>query len=357
MMPGKTFIRRAAILSMACCIGIFGTAPASAGSDFDTFVLPADYAGLGLPANTLVLSQYVGYIHSDAFDAPSDNILAKLNGGARLFPATFPVFFEITRVDYITRLWDHPFVIEAALPSAFAGSTSIGNSPFPTPTGLGPQTVNDGIIDPVIFFTYGLIADAKDERFFGFSTYFWIPSGNYDKFKQINVATPNQFTATPQFGYTEGLGKYAQGLKDFWFDVIANVSIHSDGSAPFATVVNGVPVQFNNLTQDPTFDLKFWFRYNYTQGGTLAVGLEKVWGGKQIMSGGVLGAELGPTALLEDNFLRGHLAAVVPLAKDFSISASVTHDFEREGFFREDFTFQVRLLKLFFSEQQEKPLK
>jgi len=75
------------------------------------------------------------------------------------------------------------------------------------------------------------------------------------------------------------------------------------------------------------------------------------------MSGGVLGAELGPTALQEDDFLRGHLAAVVPLSKEFTLSADITHDFEREGFFREDFTFQVRLLKLFFSEQQEKPLK
>jgi hypothetical protein len=357
MTRGKTFTKCAAILSIACCLGIFQEAPASAGSDFDTFVFPADYAGLGLPSGTLVLSQYLGHTRSDAFDAPSDNILAKLNGGAKSFPATFPVFFEISRLDYITRLWDHPFVIEAAVATTAIGSTSIGNSPILTPTGLGPQTVNDGIFDPVIFFTYGLIADAKEERFLGFSTYFWIPSGNYDKFKQINVATPNQFTATPQFGYSEGLGKYTQSLKDFWFDLIANVSVHTDGSAPFATVVNGVPVQFDKLTQDPTFDLKFWFRYNFMQSGTLAVGLEKVWGGKQTMSGGVLGAELGPTALLEDNFLRGHLAAVVPLSKDFTFSAEITHDFERQGFFREDFGVQIRLLKLFFSEQQEKPLK
>lgn len=331
--------------------------PALAGSDFDTFVYPADYAGLGLPKDTLVLSQYLGYINSDAFNAPGDNIYAKLNGGARTFPASFPVLFEISRFDYITQLWGHPLVIEGAVPTAFAGPTSIGNSPFPTATGLGPQTVNGGIVDPVIFFTYGLIADPKEERFLGFSTYFWIPSGNYDKFNQINFASPNQFTATPQFGYTEGLGKYTKDLKDFWFDLITNVSFHTDGSAPFATVTNGVPVQFNNLTQDPTFDVKFWFRYNYLQGGTVAVGLEKVWGGKQVASGGILGAELGPTALSEDNFLRGHIAGVVPLAKDWTFSADIFHDFERTGGFRDDFSVQFRLIKIFFAEQESKPLK
>ena len=77
----RTILRRcAAFLIIACLTAMGAGRPALAGSDFDTFVFPADYAGLGLPADTLVLSQYLGYINSDAFNAPGDNIYAKLNG-------------------------------------------------------------------------------------------------------------------------------------------------------------------------------------------------------------------------------------------------------------------------------------
>ena len=73
------------------------------------------------------------------------------------------------------------------------------------------------------------------------------------------------------------------------------------------------------------------------------------------MSGGLLGAKFGPTSLGLDDFLKGHLQAQYPFTKDFFLAFDLTHDFERQGGAREDFTAELRIAKLFLPEAQ--PLK
>jgi hypothetical protein len=141
-------------------------------------------------------------------------------------------------------------------------------------------------------------------------------------------------------------------LKSFWIDVIALTAVHSDGDPNLA--IRGIG-QFDKTTQDASYNIKAFLSYYYTQGAYFAVGIEKSWRGNQIMSGGTLGAIFRLILFLKDDYLKGHVEAVFAVTQDFHVSFEVTHDFEREGNFREDFTAELRLTKFIIPSQQ--PLK
>ena len=72
-------------------------------------------------------------------------------------------------------------------------------------------------------------------------------------------------------------------------------------------------------------------------------------------TGGVLQTVFGgPTSFGTDEFTKGHFQFGLPLDKQFQIAGDVTHDFERTGGFKEDFTAEVRL-SYFFTPRTEQP--
>jgi hypothetical protein len=328
---------------------------ALAGSVFVTDTWAGDANGLALPEGTLVFLDYNRYIHNDVFNVAPNSIFTKTLGlTPRDLPASGESYFGITRFDYFAAtLWGRPLVLEFAFAYDAIQNLNIGNFPVPT-NGLGPQPVSNGLYNPTAFFTYGLIVEPKEERFLGFSSYFFLPVGTFDKFKVGNFADPHMFTWVPQFEYAEGLEKVSPYLKGFWLDVIALAAVHSNGDSPFAIANVG---QFDKTTQDTSYNIKAFLSYYYTEGGYFAVGIEKSWGGDQIMSGGKLGQIFGPTLELREDFLKGHLEAVFVVRPDIHLSFEVTHDFDGQGGFqfREDFTAEVRFTKFFTPAQQ--PLK
>jgi hypothetical protein len=101
--------------------------------------------------------------------------------------------------------------------------------------------------------------DAKVQRWFGFTNFFWLPLGrSFDNRSAVNVSTPRQFTVTPQFGYTEGLGKISPSLNGLFFDLVANASFRTNGNSPLE-VVNppNAPLPglltYETLTQRPSW--------------------------------------------------------------------------------------------------------
>ncbi len=312
-------------------IGFSDSAFAVSDNSSDTYA--GDVNGIALPSGTFLAIQYLGWRDSDTYVTSKNNIFAKEIGGKNI-DGDLTLFTSITRFSYFTRLFDHPLVFEAAL--------TFGNF---EEVRVGPEhlTSADGMFDPVLFVSYGLINAPKEERFLALTNYFYLPGGrSYQKFKGANVSTPDQFTWVPQIAYAEGLGKF--GFKNFWIDVIANASFHTDGDSPLAVAPG---VQFDNLSQDNSYDIKAFLRYEFGQATHVAVGLEKSWGGDQIASGGALGTALGPTSLGKDDFLKGHLQFSFPIMADFHVATDFTHDFEREGGFKEDFTGEVRFTKFF----------
>jgi hypothetical protein len=336
-------------LTAACVLAgsIFGWhAPAIAGSDNSSDTYAGDYMGGSLPPGTFIALQYAGFAHSNAFIN---------NAGTQLPNSHGNLFEEFTRLAYFTQLFGHTFVIEAELP--FATLTDVN---IPGTNNL----VAGGRADPVFHLTYFLTADAQAQRWLGVTNYFYLPLGDYDNHKAVNVATANQFTDVLQIGYTEGLGKFAPTLKGFFFDLVANASFHGDGENPINFAV-GVPIPgvgvvpgtliYDKLTQSNSYDVKAFLRYEPSPLQFVALGIEKSWGGEQIATNGrvTVGPAAfaqGPVSLSKDDFLRGHLQFQFPLAQDFAVGADVFHDFDRVGGFKNDIGAEIRLTKFFLPQ-------
>ena len=344
-MSAKSWWSAVVLTGAAAVLGsvIGGNTPAIAGSDNDPRTYSGDYQGGSLPIGTFIAFQYASFSHADAFVDPAGHTLPDSHANT---------WIEFTRVTYFAELANHPFVIEADLPFATLTDVNIPGT---------NSAVAGGLADPVFHLTYFLISDAKVQRWFGFTSFFWLPVGrSFDNHAAVNVSTPNQFTVNPQFGYTEGLGKFSPSLNGLFFDLIANAAFHTNGSSPLE-VVNppGTPfpgvLTYDTLTQGPSYDLKAFLRYNPSTFLYAAVGIEKSWGGEQMATNGrfiVAGLPVGipqpNVSIGRDDFLRGHFQFQIPLAQDFTIAGDVFHDFEATGGFRENIGVEVRLAKFFF---------
>jgi hypothetical protein len=315
---------------------------AFAGSDHSSDTYAGDVNALVLPPGTVVATQYLGYRQGDQYNTSNANIFSKLTGGVHEIPSSVELFTSTSRLSYFTQLWGRPLVFEAAV--SFAGSRDFNIGDLPTPVGgLGPQTVMSSLLDPVLLVSYGLIVDPRQGQFLALTNHLYLPSGNYDKFSQINFSASDMYTWVPQVTYA---GRLAQlGSVSLWMDLIANASIHSTGSSPLALAPG---VQFDRLTQANSYDVKAYLRYEFMPLGHLALGIERSWGGNQVASGGALEAIFGgPTSFGKDDFTKGHLQLAFPLSRDFQVAADISHDFQREGGVREDFVAEIRFTKLF----------
>jgi hypothetical protein len=220
----------------------------------------------------------------------------------------------------------NPLIFEVAFPYANPSNATIGGASV---SSVAP------FFSPTLVIAYGLINAPQEDRFLAWTNYAALPVGNYDPSKVINPATPDQFVWITQLTYAEGIGKFVPELRNFWFDFIANMSVHSDGTSPFTG--------YNTVTQQNTYDIKAFLRYNWNPLTFVAAGVEKSWGGLQKATGA-----LSSVAICEDDYLKGHLEFAIGLAPDLQLASDITHDFERIGSYKEDFTIEMRLAKLFF---------
>src|SRR6476620_2868334 len=180
---------------------IGGNTPADAASDNDPRTYAGDYQGGSLPIGSLIAVHYGSFAHAAGFVDPTGRVLPVSHSNTLI---------EFTRVTYFAEFANRPLVIEADLPFATLTDVNIPGT---------NNRVAAGLTDPVIHLTYFLITDAKVQRWFGFTNFIWLPWGrNFDNRSAVNVSTPRQFTNTPQFGWTEGLGKFSPSLKGLFFD-------------------------------------------------------------------------------------------------------------------------------------------
>jgi len=319
--------------------------PAIAGSDRSTDTYAGDYTAGSLPAGTFAALQYAGYSRANAFIT---------SAGVNLPDAHANIFEEFTRLTYIGQLGNRPLVIEVELP--FATLTDVN---IPGTNNL----IAGALVDPVVHLTYFPVADAKFQRWFGITNYFYLPLGrSFDNQRTVNVSTARQFTHVLEIGYTEGLGKLSPALSGVFFDLIANASFHTNGNSPLNVInpadapVPGV-LTYGLLTQAISYDVKAFLRYEPRPFLFFALGIEKLWGGEQIARNGqfaVTGLPIvipqGDLSLGTDAFFRGHVQFQVPFAQDFAVAFDIFHDFERVGGFRSDIGAEVRLVKFFFPQ-------
>lgn len=316
---------------------------AVAASDNNPHTYAGDYQAGSLPIGTAIVSQYLSYAYSDSFVDPTGHALPNSHANT---------WIEFTRVSYFAEFANRPLVIEADLPFATLTDVNIPGT---------NNAVAGGLVDPVFHLTYFVITDAKVQRWLGLTSFFWLPVGrSFDNQAAVNVSTPNQFTFTPQLGYTEGLGKLSPSLTGLFFDLVANASFHTDGNSPLqvinpaSTPIPGI-VTYEQLTQRPSYDVKGFLRYNPSTFLYAALGIEKSWGGEQIATNGKFVVAGLPITIAQpdlsisrDDFLRGHFQFQVPITPDFAIAGDVFHDFQAAGGLRQNIGVEIRLAKLFF---------
>jgi hypothetical protein len=262
-------LRKIALVGAVVAGSVCWQVTAFAGSDNSSDSYAGDVNALVLPPGTVVATQYLGYRQGDQYSASNANIFSKLTGGVHEIPSSVELFTSTSRLSYFTQLWGRPLVFEAAV--TFAGSRDFNIGDLPAPVGgLGPQTVNSGLLDPVLLVSYGLVVDPAKGQFLALTNHLYVPSGNYDKFSQINFSAPDMYAWVPQLTYA---GRLAQvGSVSLWMDLIANASIHSTGSSPLALAPG---VQFDRLTQANSYDVKAYLRYEFMPLGHLALGAHR----------------------------------------------------------------------------------
>src|SRR5258708_28815198 len=95
-----------------------------------------------------------------------------------------------------------------------------------------------------------------------------------------------------------------------FFDLRAKASFHANGNSPLE-VVNppGAPLpgvlRYDTLTQQPSYDLKAFLRYNPSTFLFAAVGIEKSWGGEQTGTDGRFFVAGLPVAIPQPNVSIG----------------------------------------------------
>jgi hypothetical protein len=168
-------------------VSVFGGhEPAIAGSDNSTDAYAGDYPLASLPPGTFVALEYLGYFHSDAFVG---------SAGHELPNSRANIFEEFTRFTYVGEIVGHKWAVGVEVPSATLTDVNIPGT---------NNLVAGGFTDPVVDFSYFLVADARIERWLGLTNHLYLPTGRkYDNEKAINVSTAHQFTDVPQIGYTE----------------------------------------------------------------------------------------------------------------------------------------------------------
>jgi hypothetical protein len=312
------------VLATAFTLCISAIVPAAdAGSiNANTATYAGDVGALVFPVGTVAVTNYTGYRKGGTF-FDSD--------GAADRTGNIDTITNATRMDWIAaKIYDMPLVLSASLPYGYIESAELGGQDLST---------QSGFFAPNIFVTLGIIVDPKNGRTLALSTYVFFPVGDYDSAKAVNVATPNQTVTVPQFAYEEGLGKFIPALQNFWIDIFGGAAFHSEGDNP--VTLGGIG--YDHTEQGNSYDINAYLRYNWSPLTFVAIGIEKSWGGEQIARGGALGGLGGDLSLGKDEYVKGHLQFGIPLSPTVQVAADITHDFHREGGFREDFTAEIRL--------------
>jgi hypothetical protein len=307
--------------ALALCFSAIVPAAQAGSINANTSTYAGDVGGLNFPVGAIATTNYTAYRNGGTFYD---------SNGVPDRTGQIDIVTNVARIDWIaTKIHDMPLVLSASLPYALVDNARSGGDDLST---------QSSFFSPNVFVSLGLIVDPQNGRTLGLSGYLFLPAGKYDSAKDVNAATPDQTVIVSQLAYEEALGKFSPALKDFWIDIFGGGAFHSDGGNP----VSSGGLGFDRTEQENSYDLSVYVRYNWGPLTFAALGFEKSWGGEQIARGGALGA-LGDASLGKDEHTKGHLQFGIQLSETVQVSADITHDFQREGGFRENFTAEIRL--------------
>ncbi|PWR17715.1 transporter [Zavarzinia compransoris] len=265
-------------------------------------ISPGDYAAL--PEGTNLALAYFQYSSHDSLD---------VDGVGKVPDSGLDAYVGLARYVHYLKVGDMLMNVQAILPYGGFGDVRIGGVEQKTANGLG---------DLILGVSAFLKADNVGDRgtTLGFVTYFTLPTGNYDPAK-VSLGS-GTYTVTPQVGVIQGLGG------GFVLDLAADVAFTFDHEEL------GV-----KRTVDPAWQAQGYLRYLVSPETSVSFGYSGRFEGQQ-RAGGVY------TGLKSDS-QQLRLFASTFATPSFQIQGMVGADIAGDGGFRQDFTAQIRLLKVF----------
>ena len=183
----------------------------------------------------------------------------------------------------------------------------------------------NGIGDLIVNPTIHLMQDPERKKALAFTPWLYIPTGDYDREKDINALGENRWKLALQLGYITPISE------KWTFDILGDVMFFGEND-DFTTA--GL-----SLKQDPLYEIQTHLRYNVAPGTHLAGTLSHSWGGETEIAGVKQNNEQERTKAL---FTLGHF-----ISPTWQILASYGQDISVEEGVSEDHRFNIRLLKVF----------
>lgn len=211
------------IRSIAACSMLF-VFTASAFADND----PRDY--IPLPAGTTLIASYFSHISASNFYSKGNKVANNLDLSANI---------GMIRPVYYMKLG--PLTIDPQMIIPFGNQTLQTNS-----GAAGGEISSSGLADPIVTATIWFINDPASKTYLGFTPWFFLPIGEYDKKKSVNLGG-NRFMFREEVGFVKGFG-------DLNVDLTASVDIFGDNTKFGPTGVT--------MSQDPIFNFETHVSYD-----------------------------------------------------------------------------------------------
>lgn len=183
----------------------------------------------------------------------------------------------------------------------------------------------NGIGDLIIAPTIHFLQDPERKKSFAMTPWLYIPTGDYDKEKDINVLGENRWKLALQLGYITP-------INDKWtLDILGDVMFFGENDDFTSAGLS--------LKQDPLYEAQTHIRYSLSPTTYLSGSLSHSWGGETEIEGVQQNNEQRRTKALAT---VGHF-----LSPTWQLLASYGQDLSLEEGVAEDHRFNLRLLKVF----------
>lgn len=192
---------------------------------------------------------------------------------------------------------------------------------------LGGQNLDSsfGLGDTILASTFWFVNQPEEKRWFGFTPFFYFPTGKYQDGKALNVGE-NRFKQVLQVGYVEG-------FTDKWtVDLIADTTFYEDND-DFGDRGK------QTLSQDNSYQIQGWLRYAITPEWQVGGGYSGTFGGVTEVDGDSDG---GATRAQQLRLITQYFPEPT-----LQLQAAVTTDVWAEGQFKEVFGLNFRIMKIF----------
>lgn len=262
-----------------------------------------DYTAL--PAGTNVVALYGQHAQRDSLYAKGDQVPGRYGLDSTI---------GVLRVIHFTKIGDYIVDPQILLPfgelRAKDDVASLGKG--------------SGVADAILAATVWTINDPANRRYLGITPFLYVPIGNYDRSKALNLGE-NRWKYALQVGYIQGISE------KFTVDLSADVTAYGKNS-------RANPAG-QTLAQNQSYQLQAFLRYDLRPGIDLRAGLSRGHSGNTKLDG--VSQDTGNRV---DKFQLGTGAFVTPTTQVLALWGK---DLKVTNGFKENNRFNLRLLQVF----------